>query len=84
MVDQRYRRFIANGAVWSDFVIVLEPSFHFSTCVVKAHEPVGVQTLGSELAIEAFPSQRLLTIACRARNERIVSRLVILPQSKGF
>jgi hypothetical protein len=54
MVDQRYRSFIADRAVWSDFIIVLEPIFHFSTCVVKAHEPVGVQTFGSELAIEAF------------------------------
>ena len=61
MVDQRYRRSIADGAVWAYFIAVLEPIFHFSTRVVKAHEPVRVQTFGSELALEAF-------------NEGIVSR----------
>lgn len=61
MVDQRYRRSIADGAVRSDLVVVLEPIFHFSTRVVKVNEPVGVQTFGSELAVEAF-------------NEGIVSR----------
>ena len=70
MVEQRYRRFITNGTVRSDFVIVLEPSFNFSTCVVKAHEPVGVQTFRSELAIEAF-------------NERIVSRFAWSREVQG-
>ena len=74
MVDQRYRRFITDRTVWSDFVVVLELIFHFSTCVVKAHEPVGVQTFGSELAIEAFPSRGLQANRCRASNEGIVSR----------
>jgi hypothetical protein len=54
MVDQRYRRLIASGTVRSDFIIVLKPSFHFSACVVKAHEPVGVHAFRSELAVEAF------------------------------
>ena len=76
MVDQRYRRFIANRTVWSDFIIVLEPIFHFSARVVKAHEPMGVKALRSELAIKAFPSRGLQANRCRAANEGVVSRFV--------
>jgi hypothetical protein len=45
MVNQRYRRLIANSTVWSDFIIVLEPSVHFSACVVKAHAPMDMGLL---------------------------------------
>jgi len=40
--------------MWLDFIIVLEPIFLFPTRIVKAHEPVRVQTFGSELAVEAL------------------------------
>jgi len=53
-IHERYRRLIADRAVRSDFVVVSTPFLHFLPGVVKAHEPVGVQTFGSELAIEAF------------------------------
>ena len=54
MVDQRCRRFIANGAVWSDLVVVFEPIFYFSMCVVKAHEPVRVQAFTADFAVKGF------------------------------
>ena len=38
----------------SYLVVVSTPVLHFSPRIVKAHEPVGVQTLGPELAVEAF------------------------------
>jgi len=40
--------------MWPEFVIVSTPILHLNADVVKAHEPMGVQALGSELAIEAF------------------------------
>jgi hypothetical protein len=59
MVDQQSRRSIGDRPVLSEFIIVLEAIFNFSTGGVKAHEPLGVQTLGSEPTIEAFPSRGL-------------------------
>lgn len=56
------RRFVSDRTVWSNLVVVSTPFLHFSPCVVKAHEPVCVQTLGPELAVEPF-------------DERIVRRL---------
>lgn len=35
-------------------VIVSTPILHLRTRVVKAHEPMGVQALGAELAVETF------------------------------
>lgn len=35
-----------------EFVIVSTPILHLNAGVVKAHEPMGVQALGSELAID--------------------------------
>ena len=40
--------------MWPDLVIVSTPFLHFLPRVVKAHEPVGVQTFGFELAVEAL------------------------------
>jgi len=47
--------------MWSEFVIVSTPILHLNAGVVKAHEPMGVQALGSELAIEA----RDVAVICR-------------------
>ncbi len=49
---ERFRDFVADRAVWSYLVIVSAPSFQFLAGVFEAHEPVRVQTLRSELAIE--------------------------------
>src|SRR5688572_28476261 len=57
-----HRRFVADRAVRTHLVVVSTPSLAFSTCLVEAQEPVGVQTFGSELAVERF-------------DEGIVSRL---------
>ena len=40
--------------MWPEFVIVSTPILHLRTRVVKAHEPVSIQALGAELAIETF------------------------------
>ena len=48
--------------MWSDLVVVSTPIHHFRTRIVKAHEPVCVQTLRSELAVEGL-------------NEAVVGRL---------
>jgi len=49
-----YCRLRCDLAVWSDLIIVVVPSLHFWSCVVKAHEPMSVKTFSSELAVEAF------------------------------
>jgi hypothetical protein len=40
--------------VWPDLIVVSTPFLHFRPGIVKAHEPVRVQALCSELAIERF------------------------------
>src|SRR6187200_3217156 len=40
--------------MWPDLVVVSTPILHFLSCVVKAQEPMGVQTFASELAVERF------------------------------
>ena len=61
-IDERYRRLVADCAVWSNLVVVSTPFLHFLPGVVKAHEPVSIQTFGPELAVEGL-------------DEGIVSRL---------
>jgi hypothetical protein len=39
---QRCRRFVVDGAVGTDLVVVSKPVLHFSPRIVKAHEPVGI------------------------------------------
>src|SRR5579863_4418913 len=51
---KRRRHFVANTAVRSDLIVVSTPSLAFFTSFVEAHEPVGVQALGAELAVQAF------------------------------
>src|ERR1700710_2397077 len=40
--------------MWPDLVVVSTPILHFLPCVVKAQEPVRVQTFAPELAVERF------------------------------
>src|ERR1700679_2765088 len=40
--------------MWPDFVVVSTPILHLRTCVVKTHEPVCVQALRAEFAVERF------------------------------
>lgn len=47
--------------MWSEFVIVSTLILHLNAGVVKAHEPMGGQALGSELAIEALD----VAVICR-------------------
>ena len=46
------RRFAAEGAMRTNVVIVSTPSLAFSPSLVEAQEPVGVQALCTELAVE--------------------------------
>jgi len=47
-----YRHPVADCTVWTNLIVVSTPSLAFSSCFVEAEEPVRVQTLGSELAIQ--------------------------------
>jgi hypothetical protein len=49
-----YRRFVADRTVWTHLVMVSAPGLAFCARFVEAHEPVGVQALCSELAVEGF------------------------------
>ena len=40
--------------MWPELVVVSTPILHLCPCVVKAHEPVGVQAFGAELAIKTL------------------------------
>ena len=53
-VHERYRGFVPDGAVWADLVVVPAPFLHVRPGIVKAEEPVGVQALGPELAVEGL------------------------------
>src|SRR5205823_9404161 len=45
---------IAQGAVWSAFVVILPPQFDERTRLLQPLEPVFVQALVAELPVEAF------------------------------
>src|SRR4051812_25761983 len=61
-MQQRYRRLVADRAMWSDFVVVSTPILHFLPCVVKAQEPMRVQAFVSELGGRAAGAEH--RIAC--------------------
>ena len=46
--------FVADRAVRLHLVVVSTPSLAFSPCRVEAQEPVGIQALGPELALQAL------------------------------
>src|SRR5947209_5515508 len=48
------RHLVADCAVRAHLIVVSTPSLAFSPRLVEAEEPVGVQALGPELAVQAF------------------------------
>ena len=64
--------------MWPELVIVSTPILQFYPRVVKAHEPVGVQALGAEFAIETFDVAVVRRLAWPGKVEH--DTLVIGPQ----
>jgi hypothetical protein len=65
------RHLVADRALRSDLVVVsLRQASAFSPRLVEAEEPVGVQALGSELAIQAFDEGIVDRLARPAKVER--------------
>jgi hypothetical protein len=50
--DMVGQSFVADRAVRSLLVVVSTPSLAFSSRIIEAHEPMRVQTLRSEFAVE--------------------------------
>ena len=77
-VHQRYRRLVADIAMWSHLAIVSAPTFAFSDRVVEAHESVLVQALRPELSVEAFDER----VVRRRTRQREIQRdaLHVRPQ----
>src|SRR5205809_4639624 len=67
-----YRRFVADRTVWANLVVVYTPSLAFSLRLVEAEEPVRVQTLGSELAVERLDEGIVRRLAWPREVERHV------------
>lgn len=74
-VYQRYRRLVADGAMWSNLIVVSTPSLAFLHGVVEAHEPVLVQALRPELAVERFDERVVGRLARPTEVERDVARV---------
>jgi hypothetical protein len=51
---KRRRHFIPDRAMRSDLVVVSTPSLAFSGRFVEGHEPVRIEALGAELAVQAL------------------------------
>ena len=80
---ERDRRFVADRAVWTHFVVVSTPILHFLPCVVKAQEPVRVQTFGSEATFEGFDERIVRRLTWSGEVERdaaVVGPAVVGPQ----
>ena len=61
--------------MWPELVIVFTPILHFYPRVVKAHEPMGVQALAAELAVEAFD---IAVIRRLARPGKVQDHLLVI------
>ena len=59
----------------TDLVVVSTPSLAFSACLVEAEEPVGVQALGAELAVQALDEGVVDRLAGPAEVERDAAQL---------
>jgi hypothetical protein len=68
-IRERYRRPMPDGAVWSIVVAVTAPRLQLRPGVSQGHEPVLVQALRPEAAIERF-------------DERVVGRLAGLVEAE--
>ena len=51
-ICERNRHFVADGAVRTKLIVVSTPLLHLLAGIVKRQEPMGVQALRAELAIE--------------------------------
>src|SRR5215210_2135537 len=67
-----YRRFVADRAVRTHLIVVSTPSLAFCARLVEAHEPVRVQTLRSEFAVERFDEGVISRLSWPAEVERDV------------
>jgi hypothetical protein len=64
--------FVADRAVRAHLIVVSTPSLAFSSCLVEAQEPVGVQALGPEFAVQALDEGVVGRFAWPAEVERDV------------
>ena len=67
---KRRGHFVADCAVWSHLVVVSTPSLAFSPRLVEAEEPVGIEALGTELAVQALDESVVHRFAGPAEVER--------------
>src|ERR1700687_2443855 len=72
MTESRTGPGVADRAVRSHLVVVSTPSLAFSPCLVEAEEPVGVQALGSELAVQGLDEGVVRGLSGSAEVERHV------------
>lgn len=68
---------VSNGAVWSVVVVVSTPILQLFAGIRKAHEPMCVQALGPELAVECEEGRGNSLGDCFPRRE-------MKPLSVGF
>jgi len=91
---QRCRHLVANRPVRAVVVVVYSPRLAFSTSIGKVHEPVGIQALRSELAIQALDEgivRRFARARSRARrlghrpwDQKDLSSWSSLPSQSGW
>ena len=70
MIEQHKRRLMADRPMGAFLIVVLAPNLQLFTGVCKAQEPMSVETLGSESAIEVLNE----CIVCRLSWPREVER----------
>jgi hypothetical protein len=49
-----FRHSVGDGAVRTHLIVVSTPSLAFSPCLVEAEEPVGIQALRPEFAVQGL------------------------------
>ena len=74
-IYQRYRWLVSDCAVRADVVVVFTPFLHFLTGAVKAHKPVSVQALLTELAVEVFDECIVGSVAGRPDMSKLLAFL---------
>ena len=54
MIGERYRRLIADRAVWSYLIVVSTPMLKLFSCIGKGQKPMRVQTFRSKAPVKRF------------------------------
>ena len=54
MIEQRYRRLLADRPMRAFFVVVITPILHLFSRVCKRQKPMHVQAFNSEATVERF------------------------------